>query len=86
MPVIDGLSSVRHDLGEGKADATTLVRALRCGSRMNLSFYRFFFITDGRTIAAEVLQCDGDGAAIEKAKQLLATSCHAQMVVWEGSD
>jgi len=40
---------------------------------------------DGRTVAAEVLQCDSDGAAIEKAKELLAASTHARMVVWQGT-
>lgn len=52
---------------------------------MNLSFYRFFFRRDGMTVNAEVFQCDGDTAAIEKAKELLGASSVATMEVWQGS-
>jgi hypothetical protein len=52
---------------------------------LNLQFYRFFLVVDGRLVAPEVLQCDGDSAAIERAKDLLAKSGYAQMEVWEGT-
>ena len=52
---------------------------------MNLSFYRFFFRRDGMTFGAEVFQCDGDVAAIEKAKELLGQSSFALMEIWEGT-
>lgn len=52
---------------------------------MNLAFYRFFFVNHGSTVAAEVLQCDGDSAAMEKAKALLSESSFSVMVVWQGT-
>jgi hypothetical protein len=52
---------------------------------MNLSFYRFFFKNNGATVAAEVFQCDGDSAAVEKAKQLLGASTFNTMEVWQGT-
>ena len=52
---------------------------------MNLRFYRFFFRRDGMTVSAEVLECDGDGTAIEKAQELLGQSSFALMEVWQGT-
>jgi hypothetical protein len=52
---------------------------------MNLSFYRFFFKSRGATVAAEVFQCDGDSAAVEKAKQLLWASAFNTMEVWQST-
>ena len=52
---------------------------------MTVSFYRFFFMTHGHTVAAEVLECDGDSTAVEKAKELLAASSFSTMVVWQGT-
>jgi hypothetical protein len=52
---------------------------------MTLSFYRFFSRRDGTTVNAEVCQCDGDGAAMEKAKELLGQSRFALMEVWQGT-
>jgi hypothetical protein len=31
------------------------------------------------------MQCDGDSAAMEKAKELLSTSSFPKMVVWQGN-
>ena len=50
---------------------------------MNLSFYRFFFRRDGTTVDVEVLQCDGDASAIEKAKEMLGRSSFTLMEVWQ---
>ena len=50
---------------------------------MNVSFYRFFFKSHGATVAAEVLQCDGDSSAVEKAKELLSASAFNTMEVWQ---
>ena len=52
---------------------------------MNLNFYRSFFRRDGITVGAEVFQCDGDTAAMEKAKELLGQSSFALMEIWEGT-
>jgi hypothetical protein len=46
-------------------------------------YYRFFFMSHGRTIAAEVLECDGDAAALEKAQQLISNSNFNAMEVWQ---
>lgn len=51
---------------------------------MNLKFYRFFFRRHGMTVRAEVFECDGDGAAIEKALELLGQSS-SLMEVWQGT-
>jgi hypothetical protein len=52
---------------------------------MNVSFHRFFFRRDGTTVSTEVFQCDGDGSAIEKAKELLGQSSVTLMEVWQGT-
>lgn len=46
---------------------------------MNLAFCRFFY----RTCAAEVLACDGDSSAIEKARELLSESDYFLIEVWQ---
>jgi hypothetical protein len=50
---------------------------------MDLSFYRFIFKSHGASVAAEVFRCDGDSAAVEKAKQLLSASAFNNMEVWQ---
>ena len=45
--------------------------------------YRFYFMRSGRTVAAEIAECNGDGGAIEKAKELLSTSAFDTMEVWQ---
>jgi len=52
---------------------------------MNLSFYRFFLRRDGLTVNAEVFACDGDGAAMQLAKELIAASSVTLMEVWQGT-
>ena len=52
---------------------------------MNVSFYRFFLRRDGMTVGAEVLECDGDASALEKAKELLSESQTRLMEVWQGA-
>jgi hypothetical protein len=37
------------------------------------------------TVNAEVFQCDGDVAAVEKAKELLDASSFTLMEVWQGT-
>jgi len=37
----------------------------------------------GRTVAAEIAECNRDGGAIEKAKELLSTSAFDTMEVWQ---
>jgi hypothetical protein len=50
---------------------------------MNLSFYRFFFRQHDITVRAEVIECDGDASALEKAKELLSTSQFRLIEVWQ---
>ena len=52
---------------------------------MASSHYRMYFMRAGHTYAAEVVECDGDGVAIEKAKELLTASEFSTMEVWQGS-
>jgi len=52
---------------------------------MTLSFYRFFFRQHDVTVRAEVFECDGDAAALEKAKALLSSSQHGLIEVWQGA-
>ena len=53
---------------------------------MTASHYRFYLRRDGQTFAAEILQCNCDSAAMDKAKELLAmsTTFHT-MEIWQGS-
>ena len=52
---------------------------------MAISCYRFYFKKDGQTFAADVIECDGDSAAVEKAKELLPLSTTFNMMgVWQG--
>lgn len=51
---------------------------------MAVSHYRFYLKKDGHTMAAEVAECDGDGAALEQAKELLAKSTFNILEVWQG--
>jgi hypothetical protein len=41
---------------------------------MTVEAYRFYFKNDEQSVAADVVECDGDGDAVEKAKQLLCAS------------
>jgi len=53
---------------------------------MTASYYRFYLQRNGHTFAAEVLECESDAAAVEKAKELLAASTMFHfMEVWQGS-
>jgi hypothetical protein len=49
---------------------------------MTAGFYRFFFMSHGHSIAAEVLECEGDAAALEKARQLISNSNFSVMEIW----
>jgi len=51
---------------------------------MTVDSYRFYFKDDDQTFAADVLECDGDGDAVEKARQLLLTSRFETMEIWQG--
>jgi hypothetical protein len=51
-----------------------------------MAFYRFYLQRDGQTFAAEVLECDSDDIAMQKAKELLAMSTTFRLMeVWQGS-
>ena len=52
---------------------------------MTVDSYRFYFKSDDQTVAADVLECDGDGDALEKAKQLLSASQFETMEIWQGT-
>ena len=41
---------------------------------MALSSYEFNLIKHGRTLATELMECNGEGDAMQKAKELLSTS------------
>jgi hypothetical protein len=48
--------------------------------------YRFYLQRGGQTFAAEVLECDDDCAAMEKANDLLAASMTFNGIeVWQGT-
>ena len=52
---------------------------------MAAGHYRFYLQRDGQTFPAEVLQCDNDSNAVEKAKELLALSMTFRLMeVWQG--
>ena len=53
--------------------------------RLQGSFYRFYFMNHGCTVAAEVLECNSDGAALEKAKELFSERSVGTTVVWQGT-
>ena len=51
-----------------------------------MGHYRFYLQRDGQTFAAEVLECNSDSDAIEKAKELLVNSTTFRtMEVWQGT-
>lgn len=50
------------------------------------SYYRFYLQNDGHTFTAEILECNSDSDAMEKAKNLLAsTMTFRRMEVWQGT-
>ena len=53
--------------------------------RMALSSYEFNLIKHGRTLATELMECDDDGDAMQKAKQLLSVSTFNSIEVWQGA-
>lgn len=52
---------------------------------MTVESYRFYFKNNEQSVAADVVECDGDGDAVEKAKQLLSASQFEIMEIWQGS-
>lgn len=52
---------------------------------MPVSLYRFYFIRDGRAFVPEIAERDDDGAAVEKAKELLSNSMFGLMEIWQDS-
>jgi hypothetical protein len=52
---------------------------------MALSSYKFNLIKHGRTLATELMECNGDGDAMQKAKELLSTSTFDSIEVREGA-
>lgn len=50
---------------------------------MTTSYYRFFFMSYGHAIAAEVLECDCDAPALEGAKQLISHSNFNVIEIWQ---
>ena len=52
---------------------------------MALSSYKFNLIKHGRTLATELMECDDDGYAMQKAKELLSTSTFDSVEVWQNT-
>jgi hypothetical protein len=53
---------------------------------MTAGYYRFYLQRDGQTFAAEVLECDSDSDAMEKAKEMLASTITFHLMeVWQGN-
>jgi hypothetical protein len=53
---------------------------------MTATWYRFYLQRNGHSFAAEVLECESDSAALEKAKELLSMSTAFHLMeVWQGS-
>ena len=52
---------------------------------MASSSYRFHLIKHGRTLATELMECDDDGDAMQKAKQLLSASTFNSVEVWQNT-
>jgi hypothetical protein len=52
---------------------------------MALSCYRFNLVRHGRTFATELMECDGEGDAMQKAKELLSTSTFESVEVWQNT-
>jgi hypothetical protein len=51
-----------------------------------MGHYRFYLQRDGQTFAAEILECESDGDAMAKAKELLAASTTFRLMeVWRGT-
>ena len=50
---------------------------------MTMAFYRVYSISHGHTMAAHVLECENDVAALEKARELLSASSHQLLVIWQ---
>jgi hypothetical protein len=51
-----------------------------------MTFYRFYLQRNGHAFVAEVLECESDGAALEKARELLALSTMFHLMeVWQDS-
>lgn len=52
---------------------------------MALTSYKFNLIKHGRTLATELMECDDDGCAMQKAKELLSTSTFDSVEVWQNT-
>lgn len=47
--------------------------------------YRVYCLDRNRVTAANVVECDSDGVARDKANALLCKCCHAAAEVWQGA-
>jgi hypothetical protein len=52
---------------------------------MTIESYKFYFKNDEQSVAADVLECDGDADAVQQAKQLLSVTQFEIMEIWQGS-
>jgi|SoiMethySBSTD1v2_1073268.scaffolds.fasta_scaffold23831_11 hypothetical protein len=52
---------------------------------MALTSYKFNLIRRGQTLATELMECDDDGYAMQKAKELLSTSTFDSVEVWQNT-